>query len=58
MARVNAKTEAKLAAEMASDDAWEGVSPDWVSQAALRLARYAVQKKPAAMRFDADDVEF
>jgi len=31
-ARVDAKTEEELAADMASDPAWDGVPEDWVSR--------------------------
>ena len=33
---VAAKTEEELAADMASDPAWDGVPADWVSRAAQR----------------------
>jgi len=34
-ARLDAKTEEELAADMASDPAWDGVPEDWVSKGRL-----------------------
>jgi len=63
---VRAKTEEQLAAEMASDPAWDGVPEDWVSRAhaAARLMQRAKENKRqvpmlnVTMRFDADALEF
>jgi uncharacterized protein (DUF4415 family) len=59
--RVDAKTEAELAADMASDEAWKGVPHDWVSQAAtadLALRRPKENKRQVTMRFDSDVLEY
>jgi uncharacterized protein (DUF4415 family) len=53
--RVDAKSEAELAADMASDEAWDGVPHDWVSQAAAAirtLRRPKENKRQVTMRFD------
>jgi uncharacterized protein (DUF4415 family) len=60
-ARVDAKTEAELAADTASDEAWEGVPHDWVSQAAAAtraLRRPRENKRQVTMRFDADVLDY
>ena len=60
-AAVAAKTEEELAADTASDPAWEGVPADWVSRAhaATGLMRRPEQnKRQVTMRFDADVLEF
>jgi uncharacterized protein (DUF4415 family) len=59
--RVDAKTEVQLAADMASDEAWEGVPHDWVRQAAgaaRALRRPKENKRQVTMRFDADVLEY
>jgi uncharacterized protein (DUF4415 family) len=58
---VRAKTEEQLAADMASDPAWEGVPEDWVSRAhaaARLMQRPKENKRQVTMRFDADVLEF
>ena len=59
-ARVDAKTEEELAADMASDPAWDGVPEDWVSRAHKAsglLIRGKENKRQVTMRFDADILE-
>lgn len=56
-ARVDAKSEEELAADMASDPAWDGVPEDWVSRAHKAsglLIRGKENKRQVTMRFDAD----
>jgi uncharacterized protein (DUF4415 family) len=58
---VAAKTEEKLAADMAGDPAWDGVAADWVSRAAAATAlmrRPGENKRQVTIRFDADVLEF
>jgi uncharacterized protein (DUF4415 family) len=60
-AAVAAKTEEELAADMASDPAWDGVSADWVSRADAAtglMQRPKENKRQVTMRFDADVLEF
>jgi uncharacterized protein (DUF4415 family) len=60
-AAVQAKTEAQLAADIASDSAWKGVPEDWVkhAHAATRLMRRPGENKlQVRMRFDADVLEY
>ena len=60
-ARVDAKTEAELAADMASDEAWNGVPEDWVKQAYAAtglMRRPKENKRQVTVRFDADVLEF
>ena len=60
-AAVAAKTEDELAADMASDPAWEGVPGDWVSRADAAtglMRRPGENKRQVTMRFDADVLEF
>ncbi len=60
-AAVDAKTEDELAADMASDDAWDGVPHDWVSQAvttARALRRPKENKRQVTVRFDADVLDY
>jgi len=60
-AAVDAKTDAQIAADTASDPAWDGIPEDWYEHAALRsnsLARPKENKLPVHIRFDADIVEF
>jgi uncharacterized protein (DUF4415 family) len=60
-ARVDAKTEAELAADMASDEAWEGVPHDWVSQAVAAAhahRRPNENKRQVTMRFDSDILDY
>jgi uncharacterized protein (DUF4415 family) len=59
--RADAKTEAVLAADMASDEAWAGVPHDWVSQAAAAdhaLRRPKENKRQVTIRFDSDVLEY
>jgi uncharacterized protein (DUF4415 family) len=58
---VRAKTEEQLAADMASDPAWEGVPADWVSRAHAAtglMQRPKENKHQVTMRFDADVLAF
>ncbi len=60
-ARVNAKTEADLAADTASDPAWNGIDEEWVTSARMAnglLTRPKENKHQVTMRFDADVLEF
>ena len=60
-ARANAKTEEQLAADTASDPAWDGVPDDWHNDAVARtgpLFRPRENKQPVHIRFDADVVAF
>jgi uncharacterized protein (DUF4415 family) len=57
----DAKTEAELAADVASDEAWDGVPHDWVSQAAVAvraLRRPRENKRQVTMRFDSDVLDY
>jgi uncharacterized protein (DUF4415 family) len=60
-ARINAKTEEELAADMASDPEWDGIPEDWVSRAhlatGLMRGRYE-NKRQVTMRFDADILDY
>ena len=59
--RVDAKTEEELAADMASDPAWDGVPEDWVSRAhvatGLMSGRHE-NKRQVTMRLDADILDY
>jgi uncharacterized protein (DUF4415 family) len=58
---VRAKTEEQLAADMASDPAWDGVPADWVSHAHAAtdlMQRPTENKLQVTMRFDADILAF
>lgn len=60
-ARVMAKTEEELAADMASDPAWDGVPEDWVSHTHLASGPPAPRrenKRQVTMRFDADVLDY
>jgi uncharacterized protein (DUF4415 family) len=60
-AAVKAKTEEQLAADMASDPAWQEVPADWVSRAQAAtglMQRPRENKRQVTMRFDADVLEF
>ena len=60
-AAVAGKTEEELAADMASDPAWEGVPAGWVSRvnaATGVIRRPGENKRQVTMRFDADVLEF
>jgi uncharacterized protein (DUF4415 family) len=60
-AQVDAKSEAELATDMASDSAWEGVPDDWVSRAHAMtgLMRHPKEnKRQVTIRFDADVLEY
>lgn len=55
-ARVMAKTEEELAADMASDPAWDGVPEDWVSRghpASGPPGPLKENKRQVTMRFEA-----
>lgn len=54
---VDTKTEAELAADMASDPAWKGVPEDWMAHARAAvgaMARPRENKRQVTIRFDAD----
>ena len=56
-----AKTQAELAADMASDSAWQGVSEDWVKQAHVAtglMRRPKENKRQVTVRFDADVLDY
>jgi uncharacterized protein (DUF4415 family) len=58
---VRAKTEEQLAADTASDPAWDGVPADWVSRAHAAtdlMLRPKENKRQVTMRFDADVLTF
>ncbi len=58
---VDAKTDAQIAADTASDPAWDGIPEDWYEHAVARtgpLIRPAQNKQQVTMRFDADILEF
>jgi uncharacterized protein (DUF4415 family) len=60
-AAVDAKTQAELAADVATDEAWDGVPADRVSQAVAAtpaLHRPRENKRQVTMRFDADVVDY
>jgi uncharacterized protein (DUF4415 family) len=60
-AAVDAKTQAELAADMASDEAWDGVPRDWVSRAAAAaraMQRPKENKRQVTIRFDADVLDY
>jgi uncharacterized protein (DUF4415 family) len=60
-AAVDAKTDAQIAADTASDPAWNGIPEDWYKDAIARtgpLIRPAANKQQVTMRFDADVLEF
>lgn len=60
-ARVDAKSEAELAADTASDPAWHDVAEDWVEHARAAtgpLVRPRENKRLVSVRYDADVVEF
>ena len=60
-ARVYAKTEEKLAADMASDPEWDGVPDDWVSRAHRAsglMSGRKENKRQVMMRFDADILDY
>lgn len=59
--RVDAKSEADLAADTASDPAWDGIAEDWHKDAVARtgpLHRPKENKQPVHIRFDADVVAY
>jgi uncharacterized protein (DUF4415 family) len=60
-AAVRAKTEAELAADTASDPAWDGIDEEWIRTARVThnvLSRPQENKRQVTMRFDADVLEF
>lgn len=60
-AAVDAKTDAQIAADTASDPAWQGFPEDWYKDAVARtdpLIRPAENKRQVTMRFDADVLEY
>jgi uncharacterized protein (DUF4415 family) len=60
-AAVEAKTEAELAADRASDPAWNDVPEDWVTRARAAtelMHRPKENKQQVTMRFDADVLDF
>jgi uncharacterized protein (DUF4415 family) len=60
-ARVDAKTDAEIAADTASDPAWDGVPEDWVNKGRLVMGLIGGQKenkRQVTMRFDADILDF
>jgi uncharacterized protein (DUF4415 family) len=60
-AAVDAKTDAQIAADTASDPAWDGIPEDWYTDAVARtgpLIRPTENKRQVTMRFDADVLEY
>jgi len=60
-ARIDAKTEEELAADMASDPAWDGVPDDWVERAHWAFGPPVPRrenKRQVTMRFDADVLDY
>jgi uncharacterized protein (DUF4415 family) len=60
-AAVTAKTEEDLAADTASDPAWDGIPEDWYKNARVvnaALTRPKQNKQQITMRFDADVLEY
>ena len=60
-ARASAKSEKELAADTASDPAWDSIPADWHKDAVARtdpLFRPKENKQPVHIRFDADVLEF
>jgi uncharacterized protein (DUF4415 family) len=60
-AKVDAKTEADLATDTASDPAWDGIAEDWHKDARAAvgpLIRPKENKRQVTVRYDADVVEF
>jgi uncharacterized protein (DUF4415 family) len=60
-AAVDAKTDAQIAADTASDSAWNGIPEDWYKDAVARtglLTRPTENKRQVTMRFDADVLEY
>ncbi len=60
-ARVDAKTEAELSADVASDSAWNGVPDDWVKHAhsATGLMHHPKEnKRQVTIRFDSDVLDY
>jgi uncharacterized protein (DUF4415 family) len=60
-ARVMAKTEEELAADVASDPDWNDVPEDWVSRAHLATGLMRGRhenKRQVTMRFDADILDY
>lgn len=60
-AAVDAKTEEELAADMASDPAWQGVPADWVCRAHAAselLRRPREHKRQVTLRLDADVLDY
>jgi uncharacterized protein (DUF4415 family) len=58
---VKAKTEEELAADTASDPAWNGIDDEWMRNAIVvhnALSRPQENKRQVTMRFDADVLEF
>jgi uncharacterized protein (DUF4415 family) len=56
-----AKTEEDLAADTASDPAWDGINEDWYKDARMvnaALIRPQRNKQQVTMRFDADVLEY
>ena len=59
--KVDDKTEAELAADTASDPAWDGIPGDWYKNAraaAGSLIRPKENKRQVTVRYDTDVVEF
>ena len=60
-AAVDAKTDAELAADTASDPAWEGIPEDWYKHARAAsgpLVRPKENKRPVTLRMDPDVIEW
>ena len=60
-AAVDAKTEEQLAADTASDPAWDGIPEDWYKHARAAsgpLVRPKENKRLVSVRYDADVIEW
>ena len=60
-AAVDAKTEEELAADTASDPAWDGIPEDWYKHARAAsgpLIRPKENKRLVSVRYDADVIEW
>jgi uncharacterized protein (DUF4415 family) len=59
--KADAKTEAELAADTASDPAWEGISEDWMNQARVAtglMHHPKANKRQVTIRIDSDVLEY
>ena len=61
-ARIDAKTDPEIAADTATDPAWEGIPEDWADRASPTLMAEILEgggrKRPVTIRLDADIVDY